>query len=142
MKRLFIGVVFSCIIIFMYWTSIYFVNGYNLTTNVKHLDLGYMVNSLFNNNDYSQSKLLSDILGAFGKFTQFFSNVPELPNYASNNGFKIVINAVNYILRFTFILWQPLSFIFNLISAILTWLDLAADFVLNFLRFLLFPRFI
>lgn len=139
MQKLFYGVVMSFILVFLYWTAMYFVQGYNLTDKVGHLDFKSMSQSL---NNMASFSIYDYIMLPFEKFNELLKNGLPVNNWNVSSGWKLLLNAFNYFLDFLGLLYKPIFFILNLLKNVFVLLEPVNDFVSVVLRFMLYPKFI
>lgn len=141
MKKIFYSIIFSFMLLFIYWTCLYFIKGYNLTDNVKHLDLFTMIQNFNNFDSYSDSvDLLFYNLNRLINTTDTWVN--SNVSFSSGNAFAIVINAINFIVR-TLSKFAILgTLINNFVVSIMYFATMSLGFIFNIAKFVLFPIFI
>lgn len=141
MKKIFYSIIFSFMLLFVYWTCLYFIKGYNLTDNVRHLDLYSMIQNLNNFHSYSDSvDLLFYNLNRLINTTDTWVN--SNVSFGSGNAFKIVLNAINFIARSISQFAILGTLINNFIVSIMNFATMSLGFIFNLARFILFPIFI
>lgn len=141
MKKIFYGIIFSFMLLFVYWTCLYFIKGYNLTDNVRHLDLSSMIQNLNDLSSYSDS--VDDLFKNLNRLintTDIWVN-SEI-SFGSGSGFKVVLNAINFIVRTLSKFALLGTLINNFIVSIMNFATMSLGFIFNLARFVLFPIFI
>lgn len=141
MKKIFYGIIFSFMLLFVYWTCLYFIQGYNLTDNVRHLDLYSMIQNLNNLRSYSDSvDLLFNNLNRLINTTDTWVN--SNVSFRSGSGFKVILNAINFIVSTLSKFALLGTLINNFIVSIMNFATMSLGFIFNLARFILFPIFI
>lgn len=153
MRKLLYSISMSLIILFIYWVSIYYASGYNLTDNVAHLDLGSMVKAFTDNlGSNEQFVFTSNGLDVLTRFNNYFNNLFNKFSYiisnnlniyeGSNSVFKLVINGINILVKSFTILLQPINLLSNIINNIVYTISKTIYFFKCFIQFLINPIFI
>lgn len=152
MKVLFNSIILSLLTLFLYWTGIYFLSGYNLSDNTAHLNLSSMLTRF--NTDLKTFGFAFDNNGLnlvdsfFSKFDNILENFIDLASNGfnllspKNTAFKILLTGIVYIVKFVNFLLQPLNFIFGVVNSISSVLSTTISFVVAFVKMLVYPVFI
>lgn len=141
MKKIFYGIIFSFMLLFIYWTCLYFIKGYNLTDNVRHLDLSSMIQNLNDLSSYSDS--VDDLFKNLNRLINTTDTwVNSEISFGSGSGFKVVLNAINFIVRTLSKFALLGTLINNFIVSIMNFATMSLGFIFNLARFVLFPIFI
>ncbi len=142
MKYFFISIVSFLMLLFIYWTAYYFLSGYNLTSNTAHLDISTMLKSL-NNSRYLNNFVWDDLIV---KFDDLRYNLNDYINtnlqFNSGSGFKVILNVLNYFVRFMNFLLNPFVRGLRVIFTLTDILTKCVNFIIAMLVFIFHPVFI
>lgn len=141
MNKLFIGVISFMFLLFIYWTAIYFANGYNLTDNVRHLDLYSMFGNL--DNKYVELEInFNSVQDTINNALTGFINDIDTAIGDAPKSIAIVLTGIKYLAKYVYFLVSSTASVVNIINAINNAIALMLNFAFAFVRFLINPIFI
>lgn len=152
MRKLLFSISMSMIILFIYWVSIYYASGYNLTDNVAHLDFASMIKQFTNNLNGNNNFIYgANGLNALTKLNNYFdslfnkiTSIITKPFIINNNevGFSIILTGLKILVKGLNTILQPVNLLSNIINNIVYALANTIYFFRCFVKFLLEPIFI